>query len=106
MQKVTPVGVHCTEEEQEGQGPEEICLASEDCDTPRGGCLMLAGSSQNMLYSAHNYITLANVHSNPIPTDQFIREEAEAQRGRVNCPIAHRQPRDRRRRTFYLQVPK
>lgn len=51
---------------------------------------MLAGSSQNTLYSAHNYITLANVHTNPIPTDQFIREEAEAQRGRVSCPIAHR----------------
>lgn len=51
---------------------------------------MLAGSSQNRLYSAHNYITLANVHTNPIPTDQFIREEAKAQRGRVNCPISHR----------------
>lgn len=50
---------------------------------------MLAGSSQNMLYSMHNSVTLVNVHTNPIPTDQFVREEAKAQRGRLNCPISH-----------------
>lgn len=50
---------------------------------------MLSGSSQNMLYSVHNYITLANVHTNPRPTDQFIREEAKAQRGSMNCLISH-----------------
>jgi hypothetical protein len=42
-----------------------------------------------MLYSTYNYITLANVHTNSRHTDQFIREEAKAQRDSVNCLISH-----------------